>query len=1231
MDSGQAKYAQSDQSVRTDQASTATYSTQDPRSASLSSSTTPQSDYGVVATQPAPSSSRLAGDALRYCPYPPPAHPQGALGAMAQQPSPSMSLSDASKENHPPANSASNADVPIDPSISQASPTYPPYSPYPQDQGMHQGYQPQHPGYIPPRPPHEQWPGYPPHQGMPPYQHPGGVQGPPQTSGQRPGQVYSFVPIPGAQQHKRPRRRYEEIERMYKCGWNGCEKAYGTLNHLNAHVTMQSHGTKRTPEEFKEIRKEWKARKKEEEAARKADEERQRQAAQQAQQVDGQPPQHDQNPAYQQNGTRPSLPPIGYQQADGHPQGQYAQQPNAIVYPQQNGQMPAAYGNYPNSPALGYCQARKAGVDAAPAYTLWLNPGGLERPLALGPASGGREGKTRKQSSSTVYVETLRELAKSGAKYPESSRRNKARERPTDLRNRKAIENNQKHLAVDPETYALQQAAAKEVEWINDPLRLSNRVLTLLRDDGPTDPYAFNRALELVRASEKRSIVSGRPQGAINNVVSWNHLMDWCMENKRPREAVKVFNEMKKRGHKPDAHSYTIMLRGFAANTDKPNCTTGAMTIYQSIRAANSDVKQNSTHLNAAANVFARAGDMDSLWLILGQARDRGPGSPDSVTYTIVLNALQKDLIKKTAQVLVKDEDASVVKIFDTAVEDGRKVWLDVVRKWQDAEISVDEPLVCAMGRLLLMSKKAKDVMDVFRLVQQTMKISIPSAPVVGPRDNEKNANEQADSADQEALFVFEQRPGERDQGRLPTTVEGPAKALFATPGNNTLSMLIEAATVAKKVHWGKAYWELLTDADGAYAITPDSQNVVAYLRLLRVSRSSKAVVQVLQRDWPAHVRQRLYTRGNFVIAMSTCVRDKNNPSVFENASGIAFAGEALDADPKVMTMYLNLAMWTTRGINSRLSLQKQDDGDLNFERDANKNNTFRALRRLEGMSSNVLRMFKARLAELEVQSRSPRERIGLKKKAGTSWFVDYTRTQERLEDLVGLLRAMVGAYDRILVVDSKLQERGNGPLDGAWLAEVRLNKAKFNAWLSKIDAKTKKDMGLTKAGLKSEYDPAARDSDGDDDLSSSSLSSSSLPPPDLSYGRVDQEGRLVEQDEVIDESHALGLARTPGAAKLHNAVSKQVKMIKTQRQNAKDWLSRRQRQEKEKVRRQDRATRLYPDAKRRNAHSDRGVRQANFEQEQRHRPGWGGGYDRMAERMGLEETSGMVDVHRGF
>jgi hypothetical protein len=158
-----------------------------------------------------------------------------------------------------------NSDLRVNPSNPQATPTCPPNSPYMEDHHSQHMGQPL---------PHKHWAGYPPQHGMPgPYPHPGGpgVQGPPQTSAaSRPEQVwknneiplydmiemltgirvqvYTFTPIPGGQSPKRPRRHYDEIERMYKCGWNGCEKAYGTLNHLNAHVTMQSHGTKRTPE-----------------------------------------------------------------------------------------------------------------------------------------------------------------------------------------------------------------------------------------------------------------------------------------------------------------------------------------------------------------------------------------------------------------------------------------------------------------------------------------------------------------------------------------------------------------------------------------------------------------------------------------------------------------------------------------------------------------------------------------------------------------------------------------------------------------------------------------------------------------------------------------------------------------------------------------------------------------------------------------------------------------------
>ncbi|CDR99142.1 related to putative C2H2 transcriptional regulator [Sporisorium scitamineum] len=74
----------------------------------------------------------------------------------------------------------------------------------------------------------------------------------------------------GGASKKRPRRRYDEIERLYPCSWPGCTKSYGTLNHLNAHVAMQKHGPKRSPGEFKDMRKAWRKQKKEEEQQRQS-------------------------------------------------------------------------------------------------------------------------------------------------------------------------------------------------------------------------------------------------------------------------------------------------------------------------------------------------------------------------------------------------------------------------------------------------------------------------------------------------------------------------------------------------------------------------------------------------------------------------------------------------------------------------------------------------------------------------------------------------------------------------------------------------------------------------------------------------------------------------------------------------------------------------------------------------------------------------------------------------
>jgi hypothetical protein len=174
---------------------------------------------------------------------------------------------------------------------------------------------------------------------------------------------------------------------MYKCGWNGCEKAYGTLNHLNAHVTMQSHGTKRTPEgmklhdftlfflctadtpdaEFKEIRKEWKQRKKEDDNARKAEEERQRQhnhaaaaaaaASQPGVPVDGQHAGHVVHDGMPQghNGYHAQVrhlpPPLGYAPANSAVHTPYVGHSPIEAMPQYHGTGMAGY--YPPSPYGG--------------------------------------------------------------------------------------------------------------------------------------------------------------------------------------------------------------------------------------------------------------------------------------------------------------------------------------------------------------------------------------------------------------------------------------------------------------------------------------------------------------------------------------------------------------------------------------------------------------------------------------------------------------------------------------------------------------------------------------------------------------------------------------------------------------------------------------------------------------------------------------------------------------
>lgn len=95
-------------------------------------------------------------------------------------------------------------------------------------------------------------------------------------------------------------------------------------------------------------------------------------------------------------------------------------------------------------------------------------------------------------------------------------------------------------------------ALMKELEWLPDRMKLAEHVHYTLRCNDP------EKALNLCRLASKKEEV----------IVSWNHVVDWHMQKGKVDEALRIFNEMKKRAQFPDAHTYTLILRGLANKRD---------------------------------------------------------------------------------------------------------------------------------------------------------------------------------------------------------------------------------------------------------------------------------------------------------------------------------------------------------------------------------------------------------------------------------------------------------------------------------------------------------------------------------------------------------------------------------------------------------------------------------------------------------------------------------------
>jgi hypothetical protein len=451
----------------------------------------------------------------------------------------------------------------------------------------------------------------------------------------------------------------------------------------------------------------------------------------------------------------------------------------------------------------------------------------------------------------------------------------------------------------------------QELRYLQDPLELAQFVRAELNKD---------------KVEEMKQLVQ-MASHSMACVVSYNHIIDYYLSKSQVRSALKVYNDvrtlqslacqganlvqMKKRAQFPDSYTYTILLRGLSINAHMraEGVLEKALSIYHSLFAPNSRVEPSIIHTNAVLRVCARALDMDALWGVAAKIPEKGPGAANATTYNTIINAIRQSILLK-APSGESAEQAATRK--DHSITEARRLWDDIAGKWRNADLVIDEELVCSMGRLMLLGARPQDWDDVLSLIEQTM--DVPRlVPRLGTAERKEAGFSQlrAPSVPKDFKFADDHlapgNPEPRGEEFLPFTGSLAKNLAFVKPGNNTLSILQEACLKIAAPKAAQKYWDMLADT-AVYGIKPDLNNLNQQLRNLRQNRASAAAAELVLRDVVGNGIKP--SPGTFRIAMSTCGRDKNNHNSLKHASQILHAMKDVfeDADAKTVGMYAELA-----------------------------------------------------------------------------------------------------------------------------------------------------------------------------------------------------------------------------------------------------------------------------------------------------------------------------------
>lgn len=384
------------------------------------------------------------------------------------------------------------------------------------------------------------------------------------------------------------------------------------------------------------------------------------------------------------------------------------------------------------------------------------------------------------------------------------------------------------------------------------------------------------------------------------------------------------------------------MLAGLGRCDKQPgfNNVKTALSIYESIFEAKTDIKPGVVYANAIMTTCLRQGNFDALWTVAADLPEDGPLAPDAKTYTLIFRAINASL-ENDLSTMPRDQLDNIPERRQKAVVEAKRVWSEVVYLWKEGRLPMDSRLANSMAEILLQGNTDPDCYDVFSLYRQLCGIPVlvkePPREVQKeqPRRREAQKEHVPDRSTEYIPFVNEDeelyRHPEDSAGQMeakegeeleeeenfdglfdpvvPETATGEEDADEKKPAlthmpveNQEISYLLEACMLMTQgLGAGKAYWQYFLDH--GYRDKLHSGTSHQYLRLLRKAHSSRLTLELIRDEMVPSGQAEGKT---FHIALSCCRRDRNNPNVIKHTNEILqLMNENLELpDPRVIEGY---------------------------------------------------------------------------------------------------------------------------------------------------------------------------------------------------------------------------------------------------------------------------------------------------------------------------------------